>query len=178
MVKKFHHLGLASIGLAIALATAGDTYAQCSGGRGGRGGGGPSTSSPTSFNSITSSSTPGSFDYQQALMQQRQQMYAMQQQLMLQRMQMAALQRQWMQGSGGAGNRELPGTASEQEVLIALRRERAEEQRADRAERIAEFKAKRDAENRDASETHSPVRLASTKASTPVLAQIESPYPN
>ncbi len=170
MFARLNLCTLASIGLIIALASDGDAFAQCSGGRGG-GGGAPTTSFPASFGNIASSSTPNPFSYQPALMQQAQ-MYAMQQLMMQQQSQMAAMRQQMMQQNTEEQYTMLQDRVEKQQELVTLRAERAEQKRTQRAEKIAALKAKRDAESLGNSSAPSAVKFAS------ILEQAQSFVPS
>lgn len=175
MFKRLNLCALTSIGLFVALGAASDALAQCSGGRGG-GGGPPMTSSPSSFNSIVSSSTPNPFAYQQALMQQSQ-MYAMQQLMMQQQAQMYAMQQQLMQQNEKEQYAKLQDQVEQRQELVALRTERAEQKRTQRAEKIAALKAKREAENSDTSAAPSTVMFSSKQVPAPISTEFVAKNP-
>ena len=128
--------------------------AQCSG-RGGSSGasaGGVALASSLSPAYAFQASGMRSYPSQQALMAQRGQMLAMQQQMYFQQQQLFAMRQQAMQQQAEA-------EYARQQKINSISREQADQKRAERAERIAAMKAKRDTE-RLASKVPAPATYA------------------
>jgi hypothetical protein len=123
-------------------------FAQCSGGGGGGGRGMTMSTSGSVSPLVMSTGLADTMAFRQALMQQRQQMYAMQQRLYQQQQQLYARRQQQMQQSVEDQN-------AQQQKVHSSRLARAEAKLQTRAERIAALKAERDGD-----------KSASTVAST------------